>query len=123
MMGSKLFQGELGETTKGDRRGDDPEPGKNPTSSCIDSGAGEGVCPVEVSPDYETHHTEKVGNLYRAAGAGVEKRGREEAAIQDECNPDGDDFFRRRPTSGSPSRRHQRSQRKGIALRSTMKAR
>ena len=41
---------------------------KNPTTVCIDSGAGESVCPVEFFSDYETHHTEKVGNLYRAAG-------------------------------------------------------
>ena len=41
---------------------------KNPVSICIDSGAGESVCPVAFFPDYETHHTEKVGNLYRAAG-------------------------------------------------------
>ena len=41
---------------------------RNPTSICIDSGAGKGVCPVESFPDYETHHTEKVGNLYRGAG-------------------------------------------------------
>ena len=41
---------------------------KNPNSICIDSGACESVCPVESLPDYATHHTEKVGNLYRAAG-------------------------------------------------------
>ena len=41
---------------------------KNPTTICIDSGAGESVCPVDFFPDYETHETEKVGNLYRAAG-------------------------------------------------------
>ena len=41
---------------------------KNPTMICIDSGAGESVCPVDFSPDYELHQTEKVGNLYRAAG-------------------------------------------------------
>lgn len=28
---------------------------RNPTSICIDSGAGESVCPVESFPDYETH--------------------------------------------------------------------
>ena len=41
---------------------------KNPTMICIDSGAGESVCPVDFFPDYEMHQTEKVGNLYRAAG-------------------------------------------------------
>lgn len=41
---------------------------KNSTSIYIDSGAGESVCPMEFFPDYETHHTEKVGNLCRAAG-------------------------------------------------------
>jgi len=41
---------------------------KNPTTICVDSGAGESVCPVDFFPDYETHDTEKVGNLYRAAG-------------------------------------------------------
>ena len=41
---------------------------KNPTTICVDSGAGESVCPVDFFPDYETHQTEKVGNLYRAAG-------------------------------------------------------
>ena len=41
---------------------------KNPTIICIDSGAGESVCPVDFFPDYEMHHTGKVGNLYRAAG-------------------------------------------------------
>jgi len=41
---------------------------KNPTIICIDSGAGESVCPVDFFPDYEMHQTEKVGNLYRAAG-------------------------------------------------------
>ena len=32
---------------------------KNPTSICIDSGAGESVCPVDFFPDYETHQTDK----------------------------------------------------------------
>ena len=41
---------------------------KNPTTICIDSGAGESVCPVDFFPDYPMHETEKVGNLYRAAG-------------------------------------------------------
>jgi hypothetical protein len=41
---------------------------KNPTTICVDSGAGESVCPTDFFPDYETHETEKVGNLYRAAG-------------------------------------------------------
>ena len=27
---------------------------KNPTSICVDSGAGESVCPAEAFPDYET---------------------------------------------------------------------
>ena len=42
---------------------------KNPTSIRIDSGAGESVCPAEAFPDYETYHTDKIGNLYRATGA------------------------------------------------------
>ena len=41
---------------------------KNPTTICVDSGAGESVCPAESFPDFETHQTDKVGNLYRAAG-------------------------------------------------------
>jgi len=41
---------------------------KNPTTICVDSGAGESVCPVDFFPEYELHETEKVGNLYRAAG-------------------------------------------------------
>ena len=41
---------------------------KNPTEICVDSGAGESVCPVDFFPDYEMHETEKVGNLYRTAG-------------------------------------------------------
>ena len=51
---------------------------KNPTTICVDSGAGESVCPVDFFPDYEMHQTEKVGNLYRVAGGqelrNVEKR-------------------------------------------------
>ena len=41
---------------------------KNPTTICVDSGARESVCPVDFSPYYEMHETEKVGNFYRAAG-------------------------------------------------------
>ena len=41
---------------------------KNPTTICVDSGAGESVCPVDFFPDYEMHETGKAGNLYRAAG-------------------------------------------------------
>ena len=41
---------------------------KNPTMICVDSGAGESVCPVDAFPDYETHETEKVVCKYRAAG-------------------------------------------------------
>ena len=41
---------------------------KNPTTICVDSGAGESVCPVDFFPDYETHQTEMIGNLYTAAG-------------------------------------------------------
>ena len=41
---------------------------KNPTKIRVDTGAGESVCPVDNFPDYEMHETEKVGNLYRAAG-------------------------------------------------------
>ena len=52
---------------------------KNPTRICIDSGAGESVCPVDFFPDYEMHETEKVGNLYRAAGPGAQEHGRKEA--------------------------------------------
>ena len=40
----------------------------NPTSICVDSGAGESVCPAEAFPDYETYQRNKVGNLYRAGG-------------------------------------------------------
>jgi hypothetical protein len=35
---------------------------------CIDSGAGESVCPVEAFPSYETKKTAKTGATYRAAG-------------------------------------------------------
>ena len=41
---------------------------RNPTKICVDSGAGESVCPEGAFPDFETHQTDKVGNLYRAAG-------------------------------------------------------
>ena len=32
---------------------------KNPTTICVDSGAGESVCPVDFFPDYEMHQTER----------------------------------------------------------------
>ena len=35
---------------------------------CIDSGAGESVCPVEAFPSYKTTKTAKTGATYRAAG-------------------------------------------------------
>jgi hypothetical protein len=35
---------------------------------CIDSGAGESVCPVEAFPSYKTSKTAKTGTTYRAAG-------------------------------------------------------
>ena len=35
---------------------------------CVDSGAGESVCPVEAFPSYKTVKTEKTGTQYRAAG-------------------------------------------------------
>ena len=35
---------------------------------CIDSGAGESVCPVEAFPSYETKKTAKTGMSYTAAG-------------------------------------------------------
>lgn len=41
---------------------------KNPTAICVDSGAGGSVCPAEAFPEFETYQTDKVGNLYRAAG-------------------------------------------------------
>ena len=40
----------------------------NPTRVCIDSGAGESVCPVTCFPEYPTHQTDKVGSKYRTAG-------------------------------------------------------
>ena len=40
----------------------------NPTKICIDSGAGESVCPVDSFPEYATWVTDKVGNIYCAAG-------------------------------------------------------
>ena len=40
----------------------------NPTKICIDSGAGESVCPIDSFPEYETMPTDKVGNTYLAAG-------------------------------------------------------
>ena len=35
---------------------------------CIDSGAGESVCPVDAFPSYKTVKTNKTGATYRAAG-------------------------------------------------------
>ena len=35
---------------------------------CVDSGAGESVCPVTAFPSYETKKTAKTGATYRAAG-------------------------------------------------------
>ena len=35
---------------------------------CVDSGAGENVCPVEALPSYKTVKTAKTGTTYRAAG-------------------------------------------------------
>ena len=40
----------------------------NPTRVCIDSGAGESVCPIDSFPDYPTYKTSKVGSTYQAAG-------------------------------------------------------
>ena len=40
----------------------------SPTWICVDSGAGESVCPVEAFSDFETHVTDKNGKKYRAAG-------------------------------------------------------
>ena len=40
----------------------------NPTRVCIDSGAGESVCPVEAFPDYELKKSAKTGATYTAAG-------------------------------------------------------
>lgn len=34
---------------------------------CVDSGAGESVCPFDAFPDLETHETSKVGTKYRVA--------------------------------------------------------
>ena len=38
------------------------------TKVCIDSGAGESVCPPEAFPSYQTAKTAKTGTTYRAAG-------------------------------------------------------
>ena len=38
------------------------------TKVCIDSGAGESVCPIDAFPSYGTHKTEKTGTRYTAAG-------------------------------------------------------
>ena len=35
---------------------------------CVDSGAGESVCPVEAFPSYKTAKTEQTGTQHRAAG-------------------------------------------------------
>ena len=37
-------------------------------SVCLDSGAGESVCPVDAFPSYATKQTCKTGTVYRAAG-------------------------------------------------------
>ena len=37
-------------------------------SVCVDSGAGESVCPIEAFPSYKTVKTVKTGTTYRAAG-------------------------------------------------------
>ena len=37
-------------------------------SVCLDSGAGESVCPVDAFPSYATKKTLKTGTTYRAAG-------------------------------------------------------
>ena len=53
----------------------DPTPiqaiGPEFTKVCVDSGAGESVCPIDAFPDLETHETSKVGTKYRAAGGQV----------------------------------------------------
>ena len=38
------------------------------TKVCVDSGAGESVCPVDAFPSYETKKTAKTGTSYTAAG-------------------------------------------------------
>ena len=38
------------------------------TKVCIDSGAGERVCPIDAFPSYGTHKTAKTGTRYIAAG-------------------------------------------------------
>ena len=38
------------------------------TKVCVDSGAGESVCPVTAFPSYETVKTHKTGTQYKAAG-------------------------------------------------------
>ena len=38
------------------------------TKVCVDSGAGESVCPVDAFPSYETKKTAKTGTTYTAAG-------------------------------------------------------
>ena len=38
------------------------------TKVCIDSGAGESVCPIDAFPSYGTHKTAKTGVRYTAAG-------------------------------------------------------
>ena len=38
------------------------------TEVCVDSGAGESVCPVEAFPSYETKTIQKIGVTYTAAG-------------------------------------------------------
>ena len=36
----------------------------NPTWICVDSGAGESVCPVEAFPEFEAHETSKNGKKF-----------------------------------------------------------
>ena len=38
------------------------------TKVCVDSGAGESVCPIDAFPSYGTHKTTKTGARYTAAG-------------------------------------------------------
>ena len=38
------------------------------TKVCVDSGAGESVCPIDAFPSYGTHKTAKTGVRYTAAG-------------------------------------------------------
>ena len=38
------------------------------TKVCVDSGAGESVCPIDAFPGYGTHKTANTGARYTAAG-------------------------------------------------------